>query len=82
MKRGFEDVLIEPGDEEMVEGAIREALDAGLSEAEIAAVLADERRDPLWVPIVAGRLGALARQRRRGSLSSPEFEAADRTLHP
>jgi hypothetical protein len=64
----YKDVLLEPGDEAMVEGAIQAALDAGVTEQEVAEVFKSEFRDVLWVPIVSGRLLNLARARRREAL--------------
>jgi hypothetical protein len=60
----FDDVLLQPGDEEMVDKAIRDARNAGVTEQEINTVLRTEIRDWFWVPLVAGRLAVLARQRR------------------
>jgi hypothetical protein len=67
----FEDVLRLPGDEAMVDQAVRDALDAGVTEQEIAVVFASKPRDEFWVPLVAGRLGVLARHQRGPRLRAP-----------
>ena len=60
----YEDVLVQPGDEEMVDAAVRDALAGGVTEEKIDRVLRTEIRDEFFVPLVAGRLAVLARQRR------------------
>jgi hypothetical protein len=62
----FDDVLLEPGDEGMVDGAVKAALGAGVTEQEVTEVFESEPRDELWVPLVSGRLLNLARARNRG----------------
>jgi hypothetical protein len=64
VKGEYDDVLTEPGDEQMVDHAIADALDAGLSDEEVNEVLRSEPKDSLWTPIVSGRLAVLARKRR------------------
>jgi hypothetical protein len=61
----FADVLLYDGDAELVDAAIAEALDAGVSEEEIAAVMKAERRDRAWVPVVSGKLLTRAQEVRR-----------------
>jgi hypothetical protein len=73
----FKDVLLQPGDEEMVEQAVQAALDAGVTEQEVAEVFESEPRDVFWVPLVSGRLSYLARARRRGDVRPRERPLAD-----
>jgi hypothetical protein len=58
----FEDVLLHPGDEELIDRAINAAVAAGVTEQEITTVLESEPHDALWVPVAAGRIGELARR--------------------
>ena len=59
------DFLIEPGDEAMIAKAITHARSAGVPESEIERVIAEEleQRDEFTVPVLSGRLSALARLR-------------------
>jgi hypothetical protein len=63
VKHPYEDALIMDGDREMVDESVAEALAAGVSKEEIAAVMRSQRKDEFWVPLVSSALSALARER-------------------
>ncbi len=57
----------------MIAAALRAAISAGVSSAQIARVIAEEEAldDDLTAPIIAGRLAGLAKRRRLPPRESP-----------